>query len=417
MFDGCEVSSIAMRKPTCDVCCGAHSVHVCACGFGKCRACARTWTLSALPECAQCHVQWSLATQRRVLGITFVNGPLRAHRRRTLAMHAQTQLADVAAAAHQESLRRRARAAHAALERGEGLDDATIADLARATQRVISAGHWQTLPCAHCSARACAETGTCTACDERTCTRCGAADHVGECDPNVLATNELIRRECRPCAACAAPSVRTEGCPVMWCARCHAFWHWDTREVLHGTPHNPDHRAWAGARQREVGDLPCGGLPSVHSLPLDATTMPALRAVRACTRAQMARVRRFSTAAIDTRRLRIAFLLGDIDDAGLGERLERDERTQHFHRDVSAVLATFVYSGIDILLRLTALVTTPARCTGLHERTVIVAELEALRELTDEALVSVARDHQRVAPRLSREWEWTMPHDRRPTIV
>ena len=58
----------------------------------------------------------------------------------------------------------------------------------------------------------------------------------------------------------------------MWCVKCHTFWHWDSMTIIEARgqiPHNPDHREWlqrTGGVAREIGDIPCGGLPTGDEL-------------------------------------------------------------------------------------------------------------------------------------------------------
>ena len=69
--------------------------------------------------------------------------------------------------------------------------------------------------------------GACTACVRLTCTRCRTAvgpDEPHVCDPDQVASVRLITAETRPCAQCGMASMRVEGCPIMWCPQCHAFW-------------------------------------------------------------------------------------------------------------------------------------------------------------------------------------------------
>ena len=255
-----------------------------------------------------------------------------------------------------------------------------------------------------------------------TCTACGTPAHEGACDASALASVRAIARECRPCVQCGAPSLRAEGCSVMWCVHCHAFWHWDTGRAIQSraAPHNPDHRAWVGAQRtvaRELDDLPCGGLPERAALHMalvgefartrhvPASAPVILAAEHMLSDAQ--RMRHAYPQQWDARManepLRISYLLGDLDDVGLGRALERQERTHHWRRAVGAILEALVLASVDVLQRFVASHITAGRTA---------IELAALREQADDALLCTCRCHARAVPRVSAAWQWTLPNRR-----
>ena len=282
--------------------------------------------------------------------------------------------------------------------------------------------------CAHvgCDGRT-DEHGVCSACNQLTCQRCGAdgtPPHV--CDPTNLASVDAIRTSCRPCVRCHAPSVRVEGCPTMWCVQCQTFWNWDTGRVIETTrilPHNPDHREWLRAggqvHMREVGDVPCGGLPDgtmLHtamlrdmlvSLDVAPSTLVVVDAAEALHTAQTLRgdyPRTWVDADVHEW-ARVAHLLGDLDEEAFAQALDRTERTSHMRREVGLVLEALVLGGADVLQRM---------CAGGVGVEVTAVELRELRDVADAALMRVSQVHQRTVPRLSTRWQWTLPGQRRP---
>jgi len=436
-------------RPLCDVCCDRRACgDACArCQFHTCRACARRWALEdpsgdASARCPSCASPWDVHEERARLGAAFVAGAWRAERRRRLARQETPLLRRTAPLARRE-LRRRAlrqrlrqvgdEIVRMARDEPGRLDESLLA-LQRALHRSLDAVERAPLAppsstrCAHGGCVGYVEAGVCGTCGEATCDRCGAAV-VGAhaCDETAVASRAAVAAQCRPCPSCGAPSLRAEGCPVMWCAGCHAFWHWDTGRLLdarRGAPHNPDHRAWLArtrrATARELDDIPCGGVPDDETLrwPLmrevsrfgavdpRAPEVPA--ACAALWRAQALRraYPRDWSAERANEALRLALLTRDIDESQFAVRVERDDRTRRFKRDVGDVLEAFVLAGADVLQRFVA----DDGGDGFPATMAAVAlELHAVRSVVDAALADLARAHGRTAPRLGAQWRWNVP--------
>lgn len=257
------------------------------------------------------------------------------------------------------------------------------------------------------------------------CQECGAdilrdgTPHV--CSPEGIATMRTMRTICRPCVRCGVPSTRSEGCPVMWCQQCHVFWNWDTGRLIEtrrrNLPHNPDHRQWVqseGFRDREIDDVPCGGLvdvPALHGAFLREFTRSSdthtkvgiiMNATESIFRAQRLR---FDYAQQNDERVLIEFP-DTASDALVGRILEKRERDASYTRDVATALETYVLSGTDILQRFCA----------LHDDSIVTSEnLEALCAIVDARLMHVAGLYSRVTPRISSTFVWSLPYTRRRT--
>lgn len=387
---------------------------------------------------------------RERLGALCHNTRYRAARRTALLEEQMGRLGEQAEHANAERERRAHRAEVQRLVvqvRDEGRWE-LVPQLAAARRRLDTALHGPARSARRASTARCANNdcavpgavdadGRCAACGRTTCPRCG--DLVGatphRCDPATVESVAAIAHGCRPCARCGVPSARVEGCPVMWCVHCHAFWHWEDGRVLESrrgdVPHNPDHRAWlatAGRRDREVDDLPCGGLPTVQEvsvalvrdvfapglphnasfvvsmdalLTVDRTLLPALNAMRVTQRLRHTYPCR---RAVDPfAGLRLAFLLGDLpDESAFAHALERHERSLAFRAAVGEVLATLVLSTCDVLQRLCA-------PHGPDSFDVAGGAMRALRDVTNAALADVERLYQRKTPRLTDEWRWSVP--------
>lgn len=112
----------------------------------------------------------------------------------------------------------------------------------------------------------------CGICEVRVCSKCHETmgytpnckdDH--ECDPNMVASAELIKQETRPCPQCAVPIFKINGCDQMWCTCCNIAFSWKTGIKVTGTIHNPHYyefmRQNGGNAVQNPGAVNCGGLP------------------------------------------------------------------------------------------------------------------------------------------------------------
>lgn len=89
-------------------------------------------------------------------------------------------------------------------------------------------------------------------------------NHV--CDKNNVESVKLIREETRPCPNCRKPIYKIVGCDQMFCTMCHTAFDWNTGNIEMHRIHNPHYYEWLRQRNqqlpREMGDVPCGGLPN-----------------------------------------------------------------------------------------------------------------------------------------------------------
>ena len=371
------------------------------------------------------------------LGLTFVSSDYRRMRRNVLVSDEMLRIPDTVEMArrskHEANLRREIRQLFVDIRRGRWYLMPQLRNAEMRLQEHMNNGQGNetsaralTSRCAHDECKGYVDSdGTCGICDRVTCARCGAPVHnmdEHQCDDNDVMSIQAIGSECKPCVRCRAPSTRVEGCATMWCASCHTFWNWDTGRVIesrgNNTPHNPDHRAWAAnTRHREIGDIPCGGIPDGGMLHMalmrfviervSASAPVIVQATEAIHYAQTIRTRfpRTWDAVTDNLNVRIAFINGDIDEDVFARTVERNDRTSRFKRDVGEVLETLVLSGADILQRF---------CVTTHADIEVTAvELVSMLTYADAVLRHIAKAHGRVGPHLTKNLQWILPGQRR----
>ena len=115
----------------------------------------------------------------------------------------------------------------------------------------------------------------CGVCSIWACPHCFAAkgfDKNAEhtCNPDDVASAELIKKETKPCPACGTRIFKISGCDQMWCTACHIAFSWRTGMRVNGVIHNPHFYAFqregGAAVIQNPGAQICGGLPTYYQI-------------------------------------------------------------------------------------------------------------------------------------------------------
>ena len=278
-----------------------------------------------------------------------------------------------------------------------------IRDLQR-TGRLEETEETHTYPrCPACSAGISVQRDVCLSCDLSVCIRCGKEKEEGHvCVQTDLESVETIRKECRMCVNCSVPSVRVEGCAVMWCVRCNTFWNWDTMrriDSLRQVPHNPDHRrSLMWGNQREVHDIPCGGIPTPRNLLWQIRSSHGAfptaieRAIEYWFVSMLDIVmnaqalRAFLPRTLDVRAVtekeRVQYLIGDISRVVFCRRTERSLQIATYRVEVHSILSMFVLLCTDVLQRFEA---------GEEQCSVTMKMLNTLRGIANTSLMDARK--------------------------
>ena len=110
----------------------------------------------------------------------------------------------------------------------------------------------------------------CGSCESKICNKCNeekVEDHV--CNPDNVASMELLNKDTKGCPNCGTMIFKISGCSQMYCTDCHTAWDWNTSRVVTGTIHNPHYYEFmnrGGHANRNLADIPCGGLPDIASI-------------------------------------------------------------------------------------------------------------------------------------------------------
>jgi hypothetical protein len=80
------------------------------------------------------------------------------------------------------------------------------------------------------------------------------------CNPDDVATAELLATDTKPCPQCGTGIFKIDGCDQMWCIECRTAFSWNTGRIESGHVHNPhyfEYQRRNGTDMRNIMDMPC----------------------------------------------------------------------------------------------------------------------------------------------------------------
>lgn len=377
-----EAYTALRRKP---VACGA-------CRYAPCQVCLRRFLTTTHRDacCMNCHVGLDADFLESHLPKAWFQREYRAHRK-TILLDRERMLmpatmptveAMVAAPNHMRDVEAARKALEDTLEEQRRLERAYNALRYPPRDEDGRAGRNARLPAytRKCPAEGCrgyvGEKWTCGLCAAKVCEHCHVVvgveveDHA--CNPDDVATAQLMAKDTRACPTCAAPIYKADGCSQVWCPQCRTAFDFYTGAVETNHIHSPDFYRWLRERT-EAGEAGAGlpraaagvvgeGCPadplagyipdpmSLHlalrGLPLVDEVMAIHRLLRHVRHIEMRRHR--PEDAVDANvDLRIRFLSvpqgkpGSLSEQDLAEVLQRRERA----REVKAA----VFNAVQFL--------------------------------------------------------------------
>jgi hypothetical protein len=272
----------------------------------------------------------------------------------------------------------------------------------------------------------------CGTCEKWTCPDCLVVigtdkDSTHICDPNTVESAKAIKSETRGCPKCATRIFKIDGCDQMWCVMdgCGTAFSWNTGQIITGKVHNPHYYEWlrrtgGGTAPREVGDIPCGGLPDVHRL-LNAlndthhTEHTQLHEILLETHRNVNELISYRLASYPARPEQLAnkdldvdYLMNKITSEEWQRQLELTEAKFIRKREIGQILQTLATAGSDIFREIVnrADVLPYELYIPWLETSGILDDLKNLRQFGNESLLNLSkRDHMAV-PQFGENWKW-----------
>ena len=267
----------------------------------------------------------------------------------------------------------------------------------------------------------------CGTCQKYFCNECHVLlgdrnDGPHTCNEDAKATAQLIRKETRPCPKCGIRISKIEGCDQMWCTSCQATFSWNTGQILHNVRvHNPHYYEYlrqtgGGNVPRELGDIPCGGIPDYYVF---IRNMRLLRGLSQKEIDELVHIHRslsdisqvrlpdypLRRPANDNRDLDVAYLMGDLSKEDWARNLELKETKFERKKEIGLVLQTLVHVGAEKLTEIGNFALTGA--DGIIGIRLRAQELNQLREFSNAALKVRGEQMGIVVPQIEGvNWTW-----------
>lgn len=456
----------------CPVCCEGftkskrHPVACPYCQYTACSTCCATYLTGDRidPQCMNCHAAWQPSVVQENFTKAFVSGPLKRHRQETLLdrekallpasthlvdnwNHAKRLRTDLDTCYQQQQLLRQqlthvervmmdrnrrlnaivgsAYAQNAEPAAGEADPATGAADPAEAAGGAPRQQRPRPCPAEGCRGFLTntpgTSTGVCNVCQRPTCLRCMHAKAEGhECNEDDVETVRLLQRETKPCPSCSAAIQKVDGCDQMWCTICHTAFSWRTGQAVTGRVHNPHYFQWltqqaadggAPAARREIGDVPCGGVPYYYDHQLREVMagasaesaqqlMEILRRARHCQYVQLPRAQQQARAGEDNpetanQDLRLQYMINQLDEDEWKKQLQQREKRKQKGTELAQIFEMYTAVATDEFNALMAARWQPG---ADHPCLATLRNMHALHEYAQTTLADLAKRYSCVTP-------------------
>ena len=422
------------------------------CEFTACRTCNQTYVMGEnTPKCMNpdCGKEWTLHFLREAFTNTFINTDLKTHREEVLF---QQQIALLPATQpivereiQREEIREEIRKINVEIARLNNESNilwARYHGVGRMSSTNVGATRVEFV-------RNCPDTDCrgflssqwkCGICAKWTCPTCHEvkgldrnAEHT--CNPENVATAELLAQDTRHCPKCATPIFKIDGCDQMWCTQCQTGFSWRTGRI-ENTVHNPHYFEWlrrtGGQPERAAGDVVCGreithrSARDFERLLFQKTREPVSRSnytgaaitVEGRFSDDMIRLRhpnapiayeriltiirsiihlnhvdrgRYETNAIEENQdLRIAYMRNRLSSERFKSLLQQRNKKIHKHREILNIIDMVVNTTTDILYRFREYLMN-SRQTECDIQ--ILDEIDRIREYANECLHDISHTY------------------------
>ena len=372
---------------SCDICCEKYNkstrkevnCEYVDCGFSVCKICVRTYLIgtTADPNCMKCKKPWSEKFLVENLNRSFCDKEYKVHRKSLLTDRELSRLPETMQFADKyikiDVEEKKAKVVSAEIKELSKLL-ATLKvkhNVINHNIYTIKTGKTQVgerqkfiMSCPNNVCRGYLSTQyKCELCELFTCPHCleiighsKTEEHT--CNPDSVASAELIKKETKGCPRCGVRIFKISGCNQMWCTECKVAFDYSTGKIDTGVVHNPHYYAHIatlaqGAPPRNPQDVLCGGLATINTIlrlqklktcfpvPADyAVIVTKLqdmhRVIAHITYLELPNTRQAVRNLGDGQQIRIDYILGKIDKAGIGTKIyaqdvRRKKQTELLH--------------------------------------------------------------------------------------
>ena len=346
------------------------------CNFSACKNCVRTYVLgtSADPNCMNCKKEWNDKFLSSNLNKTFVEKDYKKHRKKFLLEREVSRLPESMNAAEKQkrinveeekekNIRLKIIELNnilVKLKRESGAIRGTIYKIRHGSDNENTRRKF-IMACPNNNCRGYLSTQyKCDLCELFTCPDCleiiGYSREVPHiCDPNSVASAQMIKKDTKPCPQCGVRIFKIQGCNQMWCTQCKIAFDYATLKIDTGVVHNPHYyqhlqEGGNGVAPRNPQDVLCGGLCSIDNinhlihnyLPVNTfketfkhesytdfinCILKIHRVISHFTYYELPRVRQAVRVIGDTEKYRVYYILGEKD----GEPYTKENLSNHIY--------------------------------------------------------------------------------------
>ena len=426
----------------CGICCETynrsnHKIVECPfCDFNACRTCTQTYLVSSVndPHCMGCKKQWNREFIDQSCTKSFRNKELKQHREQILLDREKCLLPATQELVLREKQQRETvkllRQCKEELARQRTLQTELENQLYRLRNgyTLPSEGSSQKktfvrkCPISECKGFL-SSAWKCGICESNICSKCNEPngdDH--ECDPNNVETVKLLNKDTKPCPSCGTMIFKISGCSQMWCPDCHTAFNWSSGRIETGVIHNPhfyEFQRRGGGGGRNLGDIPCGGMPMLSEMiqffhperyqqrhhnnwyyrPTKlAMSSPheekLLNIHRNVIHAQNIEIPQYRWREPDNSDLRVSYLMDELSEDAWKSTLQQREKAREKLRDVTNVLTMYCNISGDLFRQMIVKELSQPDC---------LKNLEELVDYFNTAMKTIHKRYGCVTPYISDE--------------
>lgn len=278
----CHFTGVLRKRVICNIC-----------KYEVCTKCVKTYLLNTTkdPHCMNCNVAWNREFLDENLSKAFRSNELKLHRENILLDREKSMLPATIHLVEIEINKRKVNKEIADLltKRKQLIDEISHLDGMvlekrnslhigrRANAEPTTSSRVFQKPCPNNECRGYLSNWKCSLCEKNVCSKCHMikTGENHECNEDDIATAQLFNKDTKHCPneSCRAPIFKIDGCSQMFCTVCHTSFDWRTGQIETNLAriHNPHYYQWLrqnnnGVAPRNVGDVPCGGMPNIWNL-------------------------------------------------------------------------------------------------------------------------------------------------------
>jgi len=262
----------------------------------------------------------------------------------------------------------------------------------------------------------------CAICNMFTCSECNVLKRVGEdaheCNDNDKLTFQSLKTDSRKCPGCAIFIYKISGCDQMWCTACQTAFSWRSGKKINSNIHNPhfyEFQRTGGQLNRELGDIPCGGMPTYAEIRrkmfgslrqiVDAEEWKnyMMRMHRLVGHIADVDLPRFRTTELIQMNmpLRIRYMLNEVPTDEFKLKLQQHEKKNTKHNEIYLILSMVVDTVGDIFRQF---VLDPTNVGQAYKN-----DIETLVDYANTALLAISKQYNNsVVPRISAKSDYLM---------